>query len=370
MKRFVSIVLVAALVAAFAVPVVADTPFQGYTYNHWGALVPSPAAYAPTRMFDALMVDPTIGHFSDPTDIHVAPDGTILVTDRGNNRIVAFDAQLNLVFVLYGFYQDGVWQTFNRPHSAFVTRDFNIFIADTENFRIPILDWEGNLVREITAPTAEGLEDDFVFRPLQILVDRGGRTYVIVQNVFEGIMNFDHSGEFVGYFGTIEVGFNPLEFFWRLFMTETQIARQNRWIPTEFQSMALDQYNFVFTTNLEPWGSANQVMRLNPRGEDVLNNINDNVTIAGDQNFRSMGPLAGPSQLIDIIARPHGMFTALCQVRNRLYTYDNEGNLLYVFGGTGNILGMTSRPVAIEMLGEDILVLCAWTNRITQFSPT
>jgi hypothetical protein len=95
--------------------------------------------------------------------------------------------------------------------------------------------------------------------------------------------------------------------------------------------MALDQYNFVFTTNIDPWGSSNQVMRLNPRGEDVLLNLNDNVSISGDQRHRATGSLSGPSQLIDIIARPNGMFSALDRTRGRVYTYDSEGNLLYVF---------------------------------------
>lgn len=153
-------------------------------------------------------------------------------------------------------------------------------------------------------------------------------------------------------------------------MTDTQIARQNRFIPTEFQSMALDEYNFVFTTNLEPFGGVDQVMRLNPRGEDVLFNLNDNVAISGDQNFMTVGSNAGPSTFIDIIARPNGMYSTLDSTRGRVYTYDSEGNLLYVFSGLGTIVGMTHRPVALEVLGDDILVLDAFHNRIVQFTPT
>ena len=97
----------------------------------------------------------------------------------------------------------------NMPNSVYVTQNREIFIADTNNNRIVVLDWDGDFVREITAPTVEGLEDDFIFLPLHVLVDRGGRLFVIVQRVFGGIMSFAPNGEFLGYFGTISINFNP-----------------------------------------------------------------------------------------------------------------------------------------------------------------
>jgi len=369
-RAAVAAVLALVFVLSHAVPALADTPFRGYSYNHWGVLVPAPAAYVPLRAFTAMDIDPDLGTFVDPSDIHVCPYDNMLVVDTGNHRVIVFDAGLNLIREINGFYQDGTWETFSRPNGVFVTQHQEVFIADTLNERIVVLDWYDNFIREITAPDVEGLEDDFVFRPLHVVVNRGGLTHVIVQHVFEGIMTFDTSGEFVGYFGTIEVGFNFIEVFWRFFMTDTQIARQNRFIPTEFQSMALDEYNFVFTTNLEPWAGTDQVMRLNPRGEDVLFNLNDNVSISGDLNFRTVGSMAGPSSFIDIIARPNGMYSTLDSVRGRVYTYDSEGNLLYVFSGIGTIAGMAHRPVAIEAIGDDILVLDAFHNRIIQFTPT
>ncbi|MCL2199973.1 MAG: gluconolactonase, partial [Defluviitaleaceae bacterium] len=202
-------------------------------------------------------------------------------------------------------------------------------------------------------------------------VDRGGRTFVIVQRVFEGIMSFNAQGDFLGYFGTIDVTFSPVDLVWRLIMTEEQRAVQTRFIPREFQSMDIDEYGFVFTTHVETWHLNNQVMRLNPRGEDVLVNFNANVVINGDQGWRDTGAMAGPSVFTDVIARSHGKFSALCSNRGRVYTYDNEGNLLYVFAGTGSLQGMSRRPVAIGMYNDDILLLDAQNRgRIIQFQQT
>jgi hypothetical protein len=135
--------------------------------------------------------------------------------------------------------------------------------------------------------------------------------------------------------------------------------------------MAIDEYGFIFTTNLQPWASDDQVMRLNPRGEDVIVNFNDEVGINGDQGFRPAGGwLTGPSQFIDIIARPNGKFSTLDATRGRVYTYDAEGNMLYAFSGIGTLHGMTNRPVSLEVIGENIMVLDAGRGRVLYFEPT
>lgn len=372
-KKTLALALAWVLVVANFAVVFADTPFQGYTYNFWGDLVPSPAAYVPVRSFGLNDIDPGLGDMTDPTDLHVDSQNNIYVVDSGNNRIVVFDIELNLIRVIDGYYHDGVWveNAFNRPNGVFVTDNMEIFIADSLNHRIVVLDENGNFIREITSPEVEGFEDDFVFVPLHVLVDRGGRTFVIVRHVFEGIMSLNAEGQFLGYFGKIEVSFNPIDLIWRFIMTDEQRALQNRLIPREFQSMDIDGYGFVFTTHVETWHLNNQVMRLNPRGEDVLVNFNPNVVINGDQGWRDIGALAGPSVFINVVARSHGMFSALCSTRRRVFTYDSEGNLLYVFGGTGNLQGMTRRPVSIEVIGDDILLLDAHgRGKIIHFEPT
>jgi hypothetical protein len=375
-KRIISFAMVILIVAANFVTVFADTPFQGYTYNFWGDLVPSPAAYVPVRSFGLSNICAELGDLRDPTDMFVDSEENIYIVDWGNHRIIVFDIELNLVRVIDGYYRDGEWveNAFNRPHGIFVTDEGEIFIADNLNNRVVILeivDDEVHYSWEITSPQVEGLQDDFVFLPQYVLVDRGGRIFVIVQRVHEGIMSFGPDGEFLGYFGTIFIRPNPIDLLWRFVMTDVQIARQARIVTREFQSMDIDEYGFVFTTHTENWHLDNQVMRLNPRGEDVLVNLNDNVVINGDQGWREIGELAGMSVFIDVIARSHGMYSALDRTRRRVYTYDSEGNLLYVFGGTGNFEGMAGRVVAIEMFGEDVLLLCAQDRgRIIQYTPT
>lgn len=370
-KKCLAILMVFLFVSCIVTPVLADTPYQGYAYNFWGWMVPAPAAYVPLRSFGLHDICPELGDMTEPTELHVCPLGYIYIVDSGNDRIVVIDRYLNLIRVLEGFYRDGAFQTFNRPTGVFVTPDLQLFIADTDNHRIAVLDQYDNFVRQIDAPVIEGLEDEFIFLPLHLVVDRGGRTFVIVQRVFEGIMSFNSEGDFIGYFGTIDVDFNPIDMFWRLFQTQEQRSRQRLFIPTEFQGMDIDDYGFIFTTNIEAWAGNDQVMRLNPRGEDVLLNLNDNVGINGDQMFRPGGALAGPTIFVDIVAMSHGMYAAIDSTRGRIYTYDSEGNLLHVVGGWGTLQGMTRRPVSVQVIDDDFIILDAHgRGRIIQYTPT
>jgi len=355
------------VIANMIMPVAATSPYEGFTYNFWVSPVPAPVAYIASRTISALDIDPDLGPFVNPADMSVSVLGHIYLLDSGNNRIVTFTQALELVRVIDGFSYAGEWHTFANPQGIFVCVHMNIFIADTDNRRVVILDAGGNFVNMIFEPDLGDIEDTIDFRPLRVVADSAGRMYVIVMHVFEGIMRFDTDGEFFGYFGTIGVRVSAADLFWRLIATAEQRARQRRFIPTEFTGLDVDAYGFVFATHSGAAAEADQVMRLNPRGNNVLRNFNENTAIRGVEVF---GPFFPPSTFIDIVARPNGIFSALDGTQNRIFTYDSEGNLLYVFGGTGAMMGMSRRPVAIDVIGDTIIVLDALRGRIIYYEPT
>ena len=354
------------LFTASALPVAADTPYQGYTFNFWAGMVPAPVAYTAVRSISAVDISPELVAFSWPADLSVDRHNIIYLLDTGNNRIVVFDRELNLLNVIYSFDNNGTLDTFNSPGGIFVCYYLNIYVADTENRRIVILDNDGQLVRMIYDPDLGAIDDVVDFRPQRVAVDRAGRVYVIVMHVFEGIMRFDSYGDFFGYFGTINVRASVADIFWRAIATQEQRARQRRFVPTEFTGLDVDAYGFVFATHLLA-GPGDRVMRLNPRGNNILANFNENINVAGDARTRGWVP---SSAFVDVVARPNGMFSVLDSTRNRVFTYDSEGNLLYVFGGEGEVMGMMRTPVAIEAIGDAILVLDSARGRIVYFEPT
>jgi len=377
-KKAVALVLVFIFTIAGMLPVAADSPYLGYTFNFWRDMVPAPVAYVATRSITAADIyvcantfpDVTLGSFSRASDIFVDSNYIIYVVDTGNNRIVAFDQNLNLLRIINSFEVGGEAHTFNSPGGIFVCDNLNIHIADTENNRIVTLDYDGNFIRMIYDLDMGDIEDEVIFRPDRIAVDRAGRTYAVVTGVFEGIMRFDEHGNFFGYMGTITVRASAADLFWRRLATEAQRENQRRFIPTEFSGICIDNYGFVFATHADVHGGGDQVMRLNPRGNNVIRNFNENTNLSGDQRAHFHGRGAGPSVFIDVVTRPNGMYSVLDRTMNRVFTYDSEGNLLYVFGGDGEVMGTMRLPVALCALGDSILVLDGARGRIVQYSPT
>ena len=364
MKKIVIFFLV--LIFTFSLPVTAESPFLGYTFDFWSGMIPAPIAYTATRSISAADISPDIGAFLWPSDFSVDRNNIIYLLDSGNNRIIIFDYDLNYLRTINGFYNNDTFDTFNNPRGLFVCYNFNIYIADTENRRVVILDNYGELISIIENPDLGIIDDAIDFRPTRVVADSVGRVYVIVMHVFEGIMRFDEYGNFFGYFGTISVRASALDLFWRAIATREQRERQRRFVPTEFTGLDVDTYGFVFATHLGT-GPSNRVMRLNLRGNDVIRNFNQNTTLSGDQrtirNFTS-------SSFADVVARPNGVFSVLDSTRNRVFTYDSEGNLLYVFGGEGEVMGMMRTPVAIGVAKDSVIVLDSARGRLVYFEPT
>jgi len=342
------------------------TPFLNYTFDHWGNEMPSPAAYVPVRSIGGRDISSEVGDFRAPEDLAVDIYGNIYLLDTGNNRVVVFDTDLRLIRVIEGFYRDGIAQTFSSPNGIFVTENLDVFIADTGNNRVVALNQNDELLKVIENPEDETIEAGFIFLPLSVTVDRAGRVYVIARNVYEGIMSFSPDGEFFGYFGTINVRYTLLDWFWRQFSTQAQRAQQRLFIPMEFSGMDIDDAGFIFATIADK-GFDDGVMRLNPSGDDVLRNFTPHV-VGGDIN--RLPTVLSPSVFIDIVVREGGKYSVLDSTRRRVFTYDSEGNLLYIVGGTGNTMGMGQQPSAVEALGNDLLILDRLRGEIVHFEET
>lgn len=341
-------------------------PYDTYTYDHYEDQKYTPAAYVPDGMITG--TDWEIGSLAAPQDMNIADDGTIYIADTGNNRIVVLGSDYEVQKVITSYEYDGKECTFNKPSGVYYSLSGHLYVADTGNFRVVALDDNGATVKIIENPVSEVLEEGFVFSPLKVAVDYADRVYVIAQNMFQGIMAFDAEGNFRGFSGKIEVKITTAEKIWRKFTTKEQRSRQELFIPTEFTGMEIDEDGFIYASSIDAEGKQS-VRRLNPRGEDVIEKGADD-KVSGDMDWRLLGNYSGASRIVDVIIRDKGIYSMLDYTRGRIFTYDDEGNLLYIFGGIGTQEGTFNAPVAIDVLGDDILVLDSSRNAVMLFSPT
>lgn len=351
-------------------------PYTSYLYDFWQKAVPSPQAYLPSRII--LGDDLQVGPLKNPNDLFVSAQGEIYIADTGNNRLVVADGSFQLVRVISSFGDD---DSFNSPMGLFVTPEGHIYVADTGNGRIVHLNPDGTLNRIVPAPQAqfEGiLPANFNYRPLKVGVDQHGRIYVIAQDLYEGFISFSADGQFRGFLGAPRVTPSLAEYLWSRFATKEQRQRIRAFLPTEYTNFDLDSEGFIYATSHaedkeeDQGGIAIKVRKINAKGQDLLRRLGF-ADPMGDVEFPDRWSTATrrtSSMLVDITVQPYGVYSVLDGNRGRVFTYDNNGNLLYDFGYWGSGHGQVASPVALDHLGKTMLVLDAQRGGIVVFEPT
>lgn len=354
-------------------------PYTSYTYDFWGEATPAPHAYLPSTLIQG--ADLGVGPLNRPQDLHVSPNGNIYIADTGNHRIITLDSDWNVIRVIQTFERFGSADRFSSPAGVYVTEDESLYVADTGNARIVQFDAEGGFVRVIGPPESEVegiLPANFNYKPLKVGVDQHGRIYVISQDLFEGLISFSQDGQFRGFVGAPRVTPDFFDYLWSRIATREQRARMQAFLPTEYSNLDLNPEGFIYATVIEredtdaTAGSTDMVKLLNAKGEDLLRRIGFHPPV-GDVQFPdrwSNATRRSSSTLVDVVAQELDVYSVLDNNRGRVFTYDTNGNLLFVFGYRGDQHGLVKEPAALDYLGKDMLILDSQRGAVVRFEPT
>lgn len=350
-----------------------------YTYDYWGDERQSPDAYRTSAMLSSVSLGLETP-MRTPRGLTVSGND-IYIVDTGNNRIlqVARDGEsFTLTRVISEISGDITPNTLSAPQDVFVMADGTLFIADTNNNRILKADRNLNLLSVFTRPTDATFDQSMAFLPTKLVCDTTGRVFCLAQNVNRGLMKYEADGTFTGFIGASEGKYTWYELVWRLLSTKEQRAQQASFVPTEYNNIALDSEGFFFVTtqtfnsNELISGAAKPVRRLNAIGTNILiengtsHVIGDLQWARGDTNITN----SGPSKFVDVTVLDNDIYSVMDKTHNRIFTYDKQGNLLWAFGGVGNMDGYFLNPVALEHQGYDLLVLDSQDCCVTVLTPT
>ncbi|MEP6749138.1 MAG: peptidyl-alpha-hydroxyglycine alpha-amidating lyase family protein, partial [Bacteroidota bacterium] len=88
-------------------------------------------------------------HFNQPTDVAIAKDGSVYVSDGyGNSRVVKFSPEGKYV-LQWGKKGNGPGE-FNIPHAIDLDDNGGVYVADRQNQRIQVFDSSGHFLKELT----------------------------------------------------------------------------------------------------------------------------------------------------------------------------------------------------------------------------
>lgn len=325
-----------------------------YVVGTDGTEVSIPQTHIVTRMIRDL--GPEGGLLSQPSDLFVDSEDNIYIADSGNNRVVKLDKEGNF---LKSFDCDG---TLSSPGGVFVSDNGHIYIADTLNERIVHLSAEGKLIEEFTKPDSEMLDDDSTFQVSRIGITEQGYLYTIRGQYF---MMIDANNEFKGYVGDNRLGFSLTRLLIRTFASKEQQDKLVKETATSYYSFDIGSDGLVYATTGED-SSTNQIQKINMVGDNIYPE-----KTYGQQYFnKEINRYVNP-RFVDICVDNGGVIYVIDAYSCNIFVYDQEGNMLAVFGGSGNVKGKFNQPTAIDGLSTgDLLVLDQATGYVHWYERT
>lgn len=375
----------------------AAAPYKTYTYSPDGELLVSPDAYLPEMQnidyeYIGLDYDSASKSAQKPLhgarDIFVGPDEKVYIADTGNNRILVLTKYYKLDYIIETFLNDyGVPDKFSNPAGVFVNEDY-IYVCDTDSnrivmFRTGIKDTDESFVKIIEQPESSLFEEGAIYKPIACAVDQYGRIFVISSTTYQGVIVINEDAEFFGFIGAQNDTLSALEILWRRFQTKEQREQQAEITSKELNNITIDENNFIYVTtsaledeDLEAQITSKDkktspVKKLNASGADVMKR-NGDYAPSGEVRLSTLSSakIKGPSKLVDVGIGPVGTWSIIDEKRSKIYTYDENGNLLFAFGDMGDQVGNVLKITGIAYQGSKMLVLDSSNDCIVVYNRT
>ncbi|MBQ7089846.1 MAG: tetratricopeptide repeat protein, partial [Clostridia bacterium] len=227
---------------------------------------------------------------------------------------------------------------------------------------------------------------DKTFKPSKVAIAKNDSIYVISNGDTSGIMEFNQHGVFLRYFGAPDVqpSFSELvSLAWRrIYRSISGDAADKSFItmvPTEFENLVVDDQGFVFSV-IAATSETNkdQLMKMNFLGNNILDpnaksTAKINTTLSetyGDLVRR--GTTSEGNIFNDVSVDDDGFITMLDYNLCKIFEYDPDGNMTFVYSGPGYQYGQLRKKgaVALAKLGKKTLILDSFHGAVTVFDLT
>ncbi len=369
-------------------------PYDTYTYSIDGIPMKSPTAYSAEAVYDTIdmgieKLDPTKPDMNLPSDIVTDKEGNVYIADKGNDRIVVLDKYFKAQRLITTYVDaTGTTRSLKAPQGLFVSDtasgESNIYVCDTGNKQVVVFTKDFEYIRTIRKPKTN-LLDEASFEPQQIAVDLYGRIFITSTRCYEGVIVLSAEGEFTGFIGSQTVSKSFIDIIWSRINKNAEGGEKEYADP--YNNITVDENGFVYVTTEYTDGAelsaqlatlesktpgTSPVKKLNSAGQEIMKR-NGFFDPSGEVAALTPGEV---STIVDVAVGPEGSWTILDQKRSRLFTYDDNGNLLFAFGDMGDQMGHGETFVGMTYQVIDgtwyILALdnSSPTKRITVFAPT
>lgn len=365
-NRLLKIITVLLLIVLFSVKTVdmrvnASTPYRTYTVDRYGELVETQDAYEPVKSIKTFDINGNNETISKAQDLFIDDDNYLYLADTGNKRIIIMDKDFNYIT---SFGSDVLLE----PTGLFVRDEF-IYVADygsekiADSGAIYIYKYDKatnvvTLVEKLGRPSSPLLEiDNFKFHPQKIAVDANHTMYIVCKGSSNGVLLVNSSNRFLNFFAPNQTTGTLWDTILSFFYGDRDVVGITKKIPAAPTNVMLNDSGYIYTVT----------------STVVQNNIGDTikkVNIGGVNFYPEDMEVA--SSFVDSWASDYNTVYALTS-NGFIYEYDTEGNLLFRFGGnvTQEQLGLFNGASSISTDNEgNLYVVDPLSNAIQVFRKT
>lgn len=324
---------------------IAETPYRTYTVDGYGYVLETQSAYNPASAITK------VGEtsFVTPMDMAIGNDGNLYIADAGAHVVMVSTVDGEEVRMI----GEGTLQS---PTGVFVSDDDKVYIADRDAKKVFVYDLEGTLLNEYGKPDSPIYGSTMDFRPIKVVANSTGTMYVICEGNMNGIVQISpvDGGSFLGYFGTNYTSLSPFQILQRLILTDAQRAQMLSNIPSTPTNLHIDEEGLIYTVTQGDKDMA--LKKLNIAGKNMLDS---------DPYWADLPAAVTTGQY-------HNMLVA--DSDGYIYEYNEEGELLFMFGGRDDgrqRIGLCNKVEAIAVdVSDRIYLLDSDKRQVHIFTPT
>ena len=362
MKKFLVLIFIL-IIALGSLSVSAES--HTYTYNYWGETVSAPYGYVANSVIDGHKLG--IGKLNEPTDLFIDSKQCMYLSDTGNNRVICLNDDMTINWIWESVVDGSKPIPLIAPKGLFVDIEGNVYICLESSGVVLKCNSEGIVLSKYVRPDNSLLSKEFEFLPSKVVAGNNGTIYVLIDGFHLGALVYKSNGEFLTFYGSNDVKITAKmvsDKFLRKFMTEEQKKKLSRYVPVQYDNFDIDNDGFIYTCTKAV--DSQEIRKMNTLSKNVLQYQGN----MGDlQSTYVMGKVED-SEFIDLCIDENGFISALDNKRGRIFQYDNDGNLLMIFGGKGNGMGLFTNASAIDCDDNNIYVLDKEVAQITVFNTT
>ncbi|MDF2845966.1 MAG: pgl1, partial [Herbinix sp.] len=311
----------------------AEVPYKTYTHTGYGYLTETQAAYVPGTSISKIGDTSLVG----ARDMMITEDGEIYIADTGNKRILVSDLQGNYI-------KEFGADVLMNPCGIFVTKDKLTYVADRDAEKIFVFDAAGKVVNEYGKPNHPLYGDEMSFMPLKIVVNNAGIMFIICEANMNGIVHTNYT--------TLSI----IDKFKSIVSTDEQKAKKVSNKPATPDNLAIDEKGLIYTvtrgkqSDNQKSTDDNELKRLNIAGKNIIN------------------PDQWDGLPVAVAAGNHDNVYMVSQL-GYVYEFSNEGEMLFVFGGSDDgkqRVGLSKKTEAISVdKNDNIYILDSDMNKST-----